>query len=95
LSKILEGFVGYLMLEEISGKFDDHQYGALKSRSTTHELVNICHEAADNHQSTRTVIIDFAKAFDDVDQSVVLNKMVTPTWCSPFNYHPMDALSFI
>jgi hypothetical protein len=45
------------MLEEISGKFDDHQYGALKGRSTTHELVNIlhiCHQAADFHQSTRT-----------------------------------------
>jgi hypothetical protein len=40
------------MLEEISAKFDEYQFGALKNRSTTHELAHIlhaCHQAADNH----------------------------------------------
>jgi len=49
LSKILETFIGGWMLDEISSKFNDHQFGAVKGRSTTHELVSIlhiCHQAA-------------------------------------------------
>jgi len=30
-------------IDEISNKFDDYQFGAVKGRSTTHELVHILH----------------------------------------------------
>jgi len=56
LSKILDTFIGGWMLDEISGKFNDCQFGAVKGRSTTHELVNIlhiCHQAADNQKITK------------------------------------------
>jgi len=56
----------------------DHQFGAVKGRSTAHELVNvlhICHQAADNQKITRAAFVDFAKAFDHVDHRLVLNKM--------------------
>jgi len=33
LSKILETFIGGWMLDDISSKFDDHQFGAVKGRS--------------------------------------------------------------
>jgi hypothetical protein len=82
------------MLEEISTKFDKYQFGALKGRSATHELVYIlhaCHQAADNHQSIRAAFIDFAKAFDHVDHSVALNKM-TQIGVQPFITRWMDAL---
>jgi len=55
LSKILETFIGGWMLDEISSEFDDHQFGAVKGRSTTHELVQILriyHQAADNQKIT-------------------------------------------
>jgi len=61
-----------------SSKFDDHQFSAVKGRSTTHELVNIlhiCHQAADNQKITRAAFVDIAKAFDHVDHQIVLNKM--------------------
>lgn len=63
------------MLEKISDTVDEHQFGALQGRSTTHKLINIlriCHQAADNHLLTRTkVFIDVAKAVDCVDRSTV------------------------
>jgi len=55
------------MLDEISSKFDDHQFNEVKARSTTHGLVNIlhiCHQASDNQMIIRAVLIDVAKAFD-------------------------------
>ena len=72
------------MLEEISSKFDDHQFGAVKGRSTTHE--HICHQAADHQKIARAAFIDFAKACDHVYHHVVLNKMAA------LGVHSMDAL---
>jgi len=92
LSKILEALIGGWMLVEISSKFNDHQYGAAKGRSTTHKLVNIlhvCHQAADNQKITRAAFVDFAKAFDHVDHHIVLNKMAALGV-----HHSMDALNF-
>jgi len=43
VSKVLESFVGQWKLDELYGKLDGRQYGALKGRSTTHELVDILH----------------------------------------------------
>ena len=86
LSKILESFIGNWMLERISTKFDPYQYGALKGRSTVHELVHymhICHQAIEQHQAVRTLFIDFSKAFDHVDHSTVLSKM-TALGVQPF-----------
>ena len=57
MSKIFEAFIGGWVLEEISSKFDNHQFSAVMGRSTTHELVNIlhiCHQAAD-HQSVVSI----------------------------------------
>ena len=43
LGKVLESFVGSWILERVSSRLDDHQYGALKQRSTTHALVDMLH----------------------------------------------------
>jgi hypothetical protein len=78
LSKILESFIGGWMLEIIGDKFDPKQFGGLKGRSTTHALIDILnnwHTAVDNKKSARVIFIDYAKAFDHVDHSLVLQKM--------------------
>ena len=78
LSKILESFIGNWTLQQIREKLDKKQYGCLKGRSTTHELVDILHhwhQALDKHQSVRAVFIDYAKAFDHVDHSTVIAKL--------------------
>ena len=66
------------MLEEISSKFDDYRFGAVKGRSTAYKLVNnlhICHQAANHQKITRAVFVDFDNAFDRLDHHIVLNKM--------------------
>lgn len=65
-------------MQQIRGKLDKRQYGCLKGRSTTHELVDILHhwhQALDKEQSVRAVFIDYAKAFDHVDHSTVIRKL--------------------
>ena len=71
-----EYFVGAWILERVSSRFDDRQYGALKQRSTTHALVGMLHHwhaAVDKGQSVSTVFVDFTKAFD---HNVLVSKLV-------------------
>jgi hypothetical protein len=79
LGKLLESFVGAWILERIENQLDGRQYGALKRRSTTHALVDMLHHwnsATDQGQSVRIVFIDFAKAFDHVDHSILVAKLL-------------------
>jgi len=43
LGKVLESFIGAWILQRVSSRLDDRQYGALKQRSTTHALVDMLH----------------------------------------------------
>jgi len=66
------------MLETVRDKLDKRQYVALKGRSTTHALTDIIHhwhQALDNNGTVRAVFIDYAKAFDHVDHSTVIQKL--------------------
>jgi len=79
LAKLLETFVGSWILERVGSSLDDRQYGALRQRSTTHALVDILyhwHAAIDKSQSVRMVFVDFTKAFDHVDHSILVAKFV-------------------
>ena len=78
LSKMLESIVGSWILTKIAHKFDIMQYGGIKGRSTTHALINImntCHAASDNKRSVRMMFIDYSKAFEYVDHSLLLTKL--------------------
>jgi hypothetical protein len=82
LSKLLESLIGRRMLPKIVDKLDPKQYGALRGRSTTHALVAVTHthmwhQALDDHKSIRTLFVDYSKAFDHVDHSIVLSKMTS------------------
>ena len=79
LCKVLESFIGQWILDDLQGKIDQRQYGALKGKSTTHELVDILHHwhnALENNSTVRIVFIDYAKAFDHVDHSTIIRKLV-------------------
>jgi len=79
VSKVLESFVGQWILDELDGKLDGRQYGALKGRSMTHELVDILHhwhQAVETNCAARAVFIDCGKAFDHVDHSIVIQKLL-------------------
>ena len=79
LSKVLESFIGQWILDDLQGKIDRRQYRALKGKPTTHELVDILHHwhnALENNSTVRVVFIDYAKAFDHVDHSTIILKLV-------------------
>jgi len=72
---VFESFVGQWILDELEGKINNRQYGALCGRSTAHELVGILHhrhQALGNNSSVKVVFIDYAKAFDHIDHPTVL-----------------------
>ena len=60
VSKVLESIIGSWILD-----------GVRSQRSTTHALIDILHhwhKALDKGQSVRILFVDYAKAFDHVDQ---------------------------
>ena len=80
LSKVLESFVGRWILDLIESGLDHKQYGCLRGKSTTHALVDLLHHwyaALDKGESIRAVFVDYVKAFDHVDHSTVVRKLVT------------------
>jgi len=77
ISKQLESIVGEWILLHTRDQLDQCQYGSLKGRSTMRALIDMLHHwssALDNSESAR-VFIDYAKAFDHVDHSTVLQKL--------------------
>jgi len=78
VSKVLESIVGSWILDQVRSQLDDHQFGALKGRSTTHALIDMLHywhKALDEGHSVRMLFVDYEKAFDHVDHCVVIQKL--------------------
>ena len=78
LSKLLESYVGNWMVNRVLPKLDQKQFGALRGRSTTHALIDMTHmwhQALDQSLSARDLFVDFTKAFDRVDHTIVINKL--------------------
>ena len=70
------------MLDLMFDKLDSSQYGGLKGLSTTHALVDMVHTwllAAEERKVSHVVLLDYRKAFDHVDHSVLISK------CKSFN----------
>jgi hypothetical protein len=74
-SKILEKLYQYLTNY---GILSDNQFGFCKSHSTTHAVQHLCdfvNQCLDSGKISLTVLIDFEKAFDTVDFSILLNRL--------------------
>lgn len=79
LSKVLESFVSRWVLDLIDKKLDRKQFGGLRGKSTTHALIDMIHHwisALDKGKSVRLLFVDYAKAFDHVDHSTVVRKLI-------------------
>ena len=80
LGLILESFVVEAVLTDIRPSIDHRQYGNLKGRSTSHYLIWIMDRllrAIDQPNTFGSLtLIDFRKAFDFVDHSVVIAELV-------------------
>jgi len=80
LAKILESFVGHWMLDKIYDQIDSQQFGAVRGRSTTHALTSMLHlwsEALDRGDSVRVLFVDYTKAFDRMDHTILLDKLIS------------------
>ena len=65
--------------KDIRGKLDLDQYGNIKGSSTTHYLIKLTDEAyrsTDIGEATTAVTIDYSKAFDYVDHSILIEILV-------------------
>ena len=64
----------------MQASFDKYQFGAIKGRSTDHAVISLLHEwmeTLDAWGSVRTMFVDFRKAFDRVDHSLLISKLLS------------------
>lgn len=70
----------------IKNKIDSNQFGVVKGGSTVIAMIKLIHnllEAADKHLSSRILLVDFSKAFDRIDHTLLLKKLIemeVPIW---------------
>ena len=77
LAKHLEAIVGGWVLDAITSKLDSNQYGGLKGLSTTHALIDMMngwHKAIHSGDKIRILFLDYSKAFDLVDHTILISK---------------------
>ena len=78
--KILEKRIISELESDIKLTFDDPtQYGNTKGSSTTHYLIKLTNEAYMSNDvglATTAITIDYSKAFDLVDHTILINKLV-------------------
>ena len=77
LGKQLEACMGCRIYDEIKEKLDSTQFGSIKGSSTTVALIDMLHhwhQAIHDKRSVRVVFIDFSKAFDLIDHTLLIRK---------------------
>lgn len=75
--KILEKIIGKELWKVFIPKLDHHQFGSIKGSSTVHylvDLINYIPSNVDKLLKVTTVTIDLRKAFDLIDNNILINK---------------------
>ena len=79
LSKVCESFIIRWMLQNMGPTLDCAQYGNRRGRSTIHYLVDLVQfvlREAERGRYVNLLAIDFSKAFDKVDETVAVQKLL-------------------
>ena len=80
ISKVAEEFVvDDFVKPAVMSILDDNQYGAIPNSSTTMALISMLHSwsvgADGNGATVRTLLLDYRKAFDLIDHSILVRKL--------------------
>ena len=79
-AKVAEGFVAGWVIDDIGDSIDMRQFGNVSGVSTNHYLVNLMHYlfsgAEVSHNVGTVVLTDFSKAFDLVDHTILIDKII-------------------
>ncbi|KAI8502082.1 hypothetical protein Bbelb_204940 [Branchiostoma belcheri] len=80
IAKVCEGFVAKWTLVDIIQNIDPKQFGGLPGKSTTHCLVDILHHlssTADRRGTLSSIVLtDFSKAFDRVEHTTAISRLL-------------------
>ena len=80
VAKVAEGFIvdDYLK-PAVMSVIDDSQNGAIPNSSTTMALISMLHDWSlgtdGNGATVRTILLDYRKAFDFIDHSILISKL--------------------
>ena len=78
VSKVFELCIYNRLIEHVYGQIYELQYGFLRGRSTTSQLLHILHQVLnvlEQKKQVDIVYLDFAKAFDKVNHDLLLVKL--------------------
>ena len=82
MSKVAEDFVVESFVKPaVMKQIDSKQFGTIPQSSTTHALISMIHtwnkQTDGNGSVVRVVLFDFKKAFDLIDHSILVEKLMT------------------
>ena len=79
LSKVCEHFIGEWLIESIWDTIDKRQFGSVPKSSTSHALISLIYhllsETDGTGKAVRVFLLDFSKAFDLIDHTILLQKL--------------------
>ena len=74
-SKVLERIIYNKMVDHISAYINPAQFGFMRNRSTTQQLLLFLHNAFSSRDQFDAIYLDISKAFDSVSHSYLLSKL--------------------
>lgn len=79
--KTFESFITKWVLQDIDKVLDPNQYGSRKGRSSVHYLISMIDSILSDAETPKTIqtvlLTDFSKAFDRIDHSLLIRKLLT------------------
>ena len=80
LSKVLEDFFVEWLIDDVKHHIDPQQFGSLKGTSTTYCLLDMLHNWLSSldcpGKFLRVCFLDFSKAFDHIDHTILVTKLI-------------------
>ena len=80
ISKVLEDFVVEWLIYDVKHAIDPKQFGSFKGTSTSYCLLDMLHNWLSNVEQPkkhlRVCFLDFSKAFDYIDRTILVSKLV-------------------